>query len=274
MKFSIITVNYNNYTGLYRTIESILSQSYKNFEFIIIDGGSTDGSKELLEKYDAHIDYWVSEPDKGIYNGMNKGIARAHGEYLNFMNSGDTFFKSTTLEEINNMIDGSDFIVGCDYNEDSTTGMSATTILPTRVSFATFFMQTLPHQSTFIRQSKFNNNLYDEHLKIVADWKFFMDKIVYDDSSVQFIDLIICKREQGGISNSQFTKVNEERELILSLLLPPGIRKDYDSLSKLDRSTVYKLLNLCDDSKAVVILNFVIKVLYRLFRRTIFGTNL
>ena len=266
MKYSIITVNYNNYNGLRNTIESVINQTYRDYEFIVIDGGSSDGSKELLKEFDEYIDYWVSEPDKGIYNGMNKGIARAHGEYLNFMNSGDTFYKSTTLDEVNTMMDGSDIIVGSDYNEDPKTGKSAITVLPIRISFATFFMQTLPHQSTFIRQSLFHDCLYDEQLKIVADWKFFLKKIVYDESTVQLLDLIICKREQDGISNIQSTKVNEERKLVLSQILPAGIRKDYDSLSNLDRSTVYKLLNICDNNKATVILTYIIKVLYRLFK--------
>lgn len=266
MKFSIITVNYNNCSGLHNTIESVISQSFKDYEFIVIDGGSSDGSKKLLEQYDEYIDCWVSEPDKGIYNGMNKGIARAHGEYLNFMNSGDTFYKPTTLEEVNNMMDGSDIIVGSDYNEDPITGKSAITVLPIRVSFATFFMQTFPHQSTFIHQSLFHNSLYDEQLKIVADWKFFLNKIAYEGSSVQFINLIICKREQDGISNTQATKVKEERNRVLSQILPAGIRKDYDSLSKLDRSTMYKLLNLCDNKQTTGILTFIIKVLYRIFR--------
>ena len=266
MKYSIITINYNNCDGLCRTIDSVINQTYRDYEFIIIDGGSSDGSKELLEKYDAYINYWVSEPDNGIYNAMNKGIARAHGDYLNFMNSGDTFYKSTTLEEVNTMINGSDIIVGSDYNEDPKTGKSAITILPIRISFATFFMQTLPHQSTFIRQSLFQDRLYDEQLKIVADWKFFLKKIVYDESTVQLLDLIICKREQDGISNIQSTKVNEERKLVLSQILPAGIRKDYDSLSNLDRSTVYKLLNICDNNKATVILTYIIKVLFKLFK--------
>lgn len=266
MKLSIITVNYNNYNGLYNTIESVISQTYKDYEFIVIDGGSSDGSKELLEKYDEYIDYWISEPDNGIYNGMNKGIEKANGEFLNFMNSGDTFYKPTTLEEVINVMDGSDIIVGKDYNEDPITGESAITILPIRVSFATFFMQTLPHQSTFIRQTLFIDNLYDEHFQIVADWKFFIKKIVYDESSVQLTDLIICKREQNGISNIQSKKVNEERKRVLSQLIPAGIQKDYNSLSHLDRSTVYKLLNICDNKKTTVVLTIIIKILYRLFQ--------
>ena len=88
MKYSIITVNYNNKEGLRNTIESVIHQTYRDFEFIVIDGGSTDGSAEVLKEYDSQITYWVSEKDKGIYNAMNKGIAKATGDYLNFMNSG------------------------------------------------------------------------------------------------------------------------------------------------------------------------------------------
>lgn len=267
MKFSIITVSYNNFNGLLDTIESVISQTYKDFEFIIIDGGSTDGSKELLKKYDTYIDYWSSEPDNGIYNGMNKGITKAHGEFVNFMNSGDTFFKSTTLEEVANMMDDSDIIVGRDYNEDPTTGKYSTTTLPIRLSFITFFMQTFPHQSTFIRRTLFINSSYDERLQIVADWQFFLNNVIYKEKSVQLLDLTICKKEQNGISNTQTSTVNKERELVLSKLLPSGIRKDYDSLSKFDRSTVYKLLNMCDDRKAVTSLTIFIKILYRILNK-------
>ena len=84
-KFSIITINYNNKEGLRKTIESVVGQSFRDFEYIIIDGGSTDGSIEVIKEYAGKVDYWVSEPDKGIYHAMNKGVLQAHGEYLNFM---------------------------------------------------------------------------------------------------------------------------------------------------------------------------------------------
>ena len=89
MKLSIITVNYNDAKGLERTIKSVISQSYHDFEFIVIDGGSSDESQDIIQKYERHIDYWVSEPDGGIYQGMNKGLRQAKGDYVNFMNSGD-----------------------------------------------------------------------------------------------------------------------------------------------------------------------------------------
>ena len=111
MKYSIITVNYNNKEGLRQTIESVIHQTFRDFEFIVIDGGSTDGSADVLKEYDAQITYWVSEKDNGIYNAMNKGIAKATGDYLNFMNSGDCFYTSDVLESVANYESDADFIV-------------------------------------------------------------------------------------------------------------------------------------------------------------------
>lgn len=111
-KISIITISYNNLEGLKRTVHSVLSQSYKDYEYIVVDGGSNDGSKEYLEANSAHITRWVSEPDKGIYNAMNKGIAMATGKYCIFMNSGDHFFSATTLEDAAPQLDGTDYCVG------------------------------------------------------------------------------------------------------------------------------------------------------------------
>ena len=264
MKYSIITVNFNNKAGLSKTLESILSQSCKDYELIVIDGGSTDGSKDLLEAHRDHIDYWVSEPDKGIYNGMNKGIQKARGEFINFMNSGDTFYDKTTLQQVTEQMDGSDILVGSDYNVDPKTGASAMTVLPLRVSMATFFVQTFPHQSSFIRRSLFDNCLYDEQLRIVADWKFFLDKVVYENCSVKLLHMPVSLREQDGISNTQSERTTEERTEVLTQLLPPGIYKDYASLAQLDRSTLYKLLNLCELPKARKLLTLVIKILNRL----------
>ena len=100
MKYSVITINYNNREGLKHTIDSVVCQTYTDFEFIIIDGGSTDGSVEIIREYEEHITYWVSEKDHGIYHAMNKGVAQAHGDYCIFMNSGDCFHSSYVLDSI------------------------------------------------------------------------------------------------------------------------------------------------------------------------------
>ena len=161
-------------------------------------------------------------------------------------------------------MDGSDFIIGKDYNQDPNNGETFTTILPTRISMAAFYMWTLPHQSAFIRRTLFNGSPYDETLRIVADWKFYLDKIVYEGKTVQLLDLPICNREQEGVSISQSSKTVEERHRVLSELLPPGIHKDYETMAKLDRSTLYKLLNLLDKDNSRKWITYFIKVLDRI----------
>ena len=103
MKLSIITINFNNKDGLKRTIESVISQKFQEFEWIIIDGGSSDGSKLLIEEVARNnkklVSYWCSEPDGGIYPAMNKGIDKAKGEYILFLNSGDTLHNKNVLQE-------------------------------------------------------------------------------------------------------------------------------------------------------------------------------
>jgi len=116
-KLSIITVNLNNAEGLRKTIESVVSQTYTDYEYIIIDGGSTDGCVEIIKQYEDKITYWVSEPDKGIYNAMNKGILKAKGEYCQFLNSGDWLIKESILHDIFSILPIADIIYGNEQTE-------------------------------------------------------------------------------------------------------------------------------------------------------------
>ena len=99
-QISIITINYNNASGLEKTIRSVVEQTYNEYEYIIIDGASSDKSKEVIQEYQRYIDFWCSEKDSGIYNAMNKGIQKASGEYLLFLNSGDVLNNSAVLADI------------------------------------------------------------------------------------------------------------------------------------------------------------------------------
>lgn len=268
MKFSIITVNYNNKEGLQRTIESVIHQSFRDFEFIVIDGGSTDGSVNVLKEYDGQITYWVSEPDRGIYHAMNKGILQAKGDFLNFMNSGDCYYDRQVLERISKYNLSQDIIVGRDYHYNAQTGQGFATLLPKRVTMLTFYIQTLPHQSTFFRKELFNNCPYDENLKLVSDVKFYIQKICIENCSIELIDEIICRREPDGISNS----FNEQRILehknVIKDYLPIGAIKDYQSLSLLDKTTLYRLLSLIESTKSRKWLTLCIKIMNRLFIRS------
>lgn len=261
MKYSIITVNFNNKEGLRKTIESVIHQTYRDFEFIIIDGGSTDGSADVLKEYNAQIDYWVSETDGGIYQGMNKGIKKATGEYLNFMNSGDCFYASDILEKVFHYNSNADFIVGKDYHYNSETHHGHASIQPPRTTMIHFFVATLDHQSSFIKKELFNDSLYDESHRLVSDWIFFTEKIVKEQKQVQFIPDIVCKREEGGLSEKQWEKNRKEIDHYLHQFLFPGIYEDYATLAKLDKTSLYRLMGICEDDKKRRILISCIKLI-------------
>lgn len=266
MKYSIITVNYNNKEGLRRTIESVVSQTYHDYEFIIIDGGSTDGSAEVLKEYDKYITYWVSEKDNGIYNGMNKGIAKATGDYLNFMNSGDCFYSSNILEKVSDYLSDADFIVGKDYHFNETTKKGHISIQPPRTTMIHFFISTLDHQSSFIRRELFQESPYREDLQLVSDWIFYVEKIVSEGKTVKFIDEIVCRREEGGLSEQQRERNRKEISQCLHQYLPQGVYDDYETLSKLDKTSLYRLFDICDNTKMSKALVFAIKLINKLYR--------
>ena len=249
MKYSIITVNYNNKDGLRKTIESVIHQSFHDYEYIVIDGGSTDGSADVLKEYDTQIDYWVSEPDKGIYNAMNKGIAQAKGEYLNFMNSGDCFYAPDILEKVSNYKYDADFIVGRDYHYNEEKQLGHASIQPPRITMIHFFVATLDHQSSFIKRELFEKSPYDESHRLVSDWIFYVDKIAGEGKRVQFIPDIVCRREEGGLSEQQRELNRNEINNFLHQFLPIGVYKDYATLSQLDKTSLYRLFDIGDNDK-------------------------
>lgn len=264
MKYSIITVNYNNKEGLLRTIISVTSQTYHDYEFIIIDGGSTDGSYDLLKEYNDKISYWVSEPDGGIYQGMNKGIKIASGDYLNFMNSGDCFYDKFVLQTVANYNYDGDIIIGRDYHFDAIKQKGHASIQPSRLSMITFFTSTLDHQSSFIKKSLFENTKYREDLRLVSDWVFFLEKVVIEDRKVQFIPNIICERELCGITWKQYDVNLSERDNYLHNLLPIGVYNDYLTLTRLDKESLYRLFYFCEHSTPRKLLTMCIKIIFRL----------
>lgn len=240
MKYSIITINFNNKDGLRKTIESVVNQTYKDFEYIIIDGGSTDGSVEVIKEYADKIDYWVSEPDKGIYNAMNKGILQAHGEYLNFMNSGDCFHNETVLCHVDKF-SAFDIFVGRVSNLDANGDYQSLNIEAKRISMFHFYISTFPHQGCFIKHTLFKEFLYDETLKIVGDWKFFVECVVFQNCKVLQSSIIVADCEYRGASNN-FSMLLEEKEKVLRNIMPYGIYKDYEHLSLLGISAYDNLV--------------------------------
>lgn len=226
MKLSIITINYNNRDGLRKTIESVVAQTTRDFEYIIIDGGSTDGSVDVIKEYANYIDYWVSEPDKGIYNAMNKGVAVAHGEYCQFLNSGDWLYDCQVINDINNLPFCEDMLIGrlmCVGAQKSHLNHP----VPDDISFLRFYCNGLPHQSIFIKRSLLADNPYDETLKIVSDWKFFIETLIFKNCSYRLTSRIVAFYSENGISATQTANVGKERTQVVKCLVPQRIINDY-----------------------------------------------
>lgn len=174
-KASIISVNFNNAKGLKNTIESVLSQTYTDYEYIIIDGGSNDESKAIIEQHSNSLTYWCSERDGGIYFGMNKGLEHAIGEYVIFLNSGDCFVNSKVLEQVFSDTNYTeDLIVGRQlFVMKSGRHSKSRRIFPHEIDSFFFLGNTLPHQCTFIKRLLFNKlGQYCTDYKIVSDWIF------------------------------------------------------------------------------------------------------
>lgn len=218
-KLSIITINLNNATGLQKTLDSVFAQTYSDYEYIVMDGGSKDGSKELVEKNSDKFSYWISEKDKGIYNAMNSGIAKAKGEYLLFLNSGDVLINKTILQEVNNEMDGTGIIYGNVFLVESDT-KSWTGVYPDKLSFQHFVDGSLPHPCSFIKRTLFDEvGYYDENLKIIADWKFFLNAICRYNVSYKHIDKTISIFLHDGLSSlpeNQPTIREEKRTVFLN----------------------------------------------------------
>jgi glycosyltransferase involved in cell wall biosynthesis len=231
MKLSIITVNLNNKDGLQKTIDSVISQTFRDFEWIVIDGGSTDGSKELIEQYAGYIAYWVSEPDKGIYNAMNKGIRAAKGEYCLFLNSGDCFYEDHTLEMVVSAGLDADIVYGYQLVEKN--GERTTLNQPRTLSFDTFYHGNINHSGgSFIRTSLFERyGLYDENLRIVSDFKFCIQAIILGEATTKYVDILVSVFDGDGISSNMEEHL-KERAIVLNSLIPKKILVDYEMMDK------------------------------------------
>lgn len=171
MKISVITINRNDASGLEKTIRSVAAQEYSDVEYIVIDGASTDGSVDVIHAHAQHITDWHSEPDTGIYNAMNKGIAKATGDWLIFMNAGDVFATHTILQQF---VDGNyadDIVFGNQIRHYPDGRTDVWQVDGQTIDFVFFARRGIPHQSTFIRNALFKQHgNYREDLPIYADW--------------------------------------------------------------------------------------------------------
>ena len=201
---TLITVAYNAVKDIENTILSVLNQTYPNIEYIIIDGGSTDGTLDIIKKYEDKISYWVSEPDKGIYDAMNKGALKATGEWLNFMNAGDTFYNEQVLEKVFKDNDWSDAdviygdVVYVYPNKEDFRKALSINRMKKNIPFC--------HQSVFVRTELQQKHLFNTTYKICADYKVFFD-LYNEHYKFKYKNIIVSKFLFGGCSTKSAVNV-------------------------------------------------------------------
>lgn len=222
MRISIITICYNNLEGLKKTAQSVINQRCRNFEWVIIDGNSTDGTKDYLSKIASHIDVCISEPDTGIYNAMNKGISKASGEYLLFLNSGDCFASTSSFSLIEKKQFNTD-LVAFDVFREKNGGGYRYDMNPDRVNYHRLITNSLYHQAILIKRERIVNLGYDESFRIISDWAFWVDAILLHNYSYAHIKFPITIYDTNGISSINSELNMKERRVFLSRYMNPNI---------------------------------------------------
>lgn len=222
MKLSIITIAYNDLNGLKCTAESVLAQTFTDYEWIVIDGGSSDGTHEYLASLEKQPEFWCSELDCGIYDAMNKGISHANGEWCLFLNSGDFLYDQDVLKRVFSEIPEAD-IVYCDAvfkGSDKTFNVT----YPSQLTLDFFVERCICHQATFIkRQLLTESNGYSTDYKIVSDWRAWVIWIMQGKKFVH-LPVVVCTFMLGGIGSTKLQEAKEERERVFEELLPDYVK--------------------------------------------------
>ncbi len=223
MKLSIITINYNNAAGLKKTIDSVVMQTCTNFEHIIVDGASTDGSVDVIREYENNLISnqkplasnlkWLSEPDTGIYNAMNKGIKIAKGEYLLMLNSGDYLIIDNLESEIFPLLTGEDIVQGNLVLHVQDKYFIHKGYAHSDLSFIEIHHGDFPHQSMFIKKSLHDTyGYYDESYRFIADTLFFLKTLGLGNASFKYVDKTIAFFAPGGASVQHAKERENERK--------------------------------------------------------------
>ncbi len=220
---SLITINRNNVNGLKKTFDSIYSQTCKDFEYIIVDGGSTDGGIETIQKFDSSIIRltWISEPDLGIYNAMNKGIRMATGEFLLFLNSGDWLAADNVVENVLPHLNNDFEIISGELELIKSNNEKIKLFPPAFVNLNYCISSGLTHPNTFIKKALFEKyGYYNEQNKIISDWEFFLIVCGLNRCNYKSIPVLVSCFAMDGVSSNNENILKQETKAALQRLLP------------------------------------------------------
>ena len=198
---TIITVVYNGEKHLEQTIQSVINQTYENIEYIIIDGGSTDSTLAIIKKYEKHISYWHSEPDEGLYDAMNKGIALAKGELIGMINSDDWYEQDAVKIMATTYLKypDKDIFHADRYDIDENGNKKIRKFHPSSFKFK-YYGMTYNHPSMFIAKREYSKHLYNTNLRALSDYQFTLETFLRDKTSIYYIEKSIVNYRLDGIS--------------------------------------------------------------------------
>ncbi len=236
-KVTVVTVVLNDAKHLEQTILSVLNQTYKNIEYIIIDGGSTDGTVEIIKKYETQLAYWVSEKDKGIFYATNKGVDKATGEWINYLNSGDYFFNDTVFEKIfSQPHPKADLLYGSFIGNFN--GRAVECIAPATVNDRSWKGMPVCHTAVFARTSLMKKFRFDTKFRVSADGEF-MVRCAAAHCVFERLDLVVFRVGTLGYSSANWLKARQENWEIARKYFP-GIKTDLFHAQALIREVIFR----------------------------------
>lgn len=215
MKLSIITINRNNAEGLRLTLESVAAQTYHEIEHVIVDGASTDNSVDVIKEYVRRVNsvYWLSEPDRGIYNAMNKGVKMCRGEYTLMLNSGDYLVDEHVIERIMPELDGTDIIQGNILLESDGCILRNKSYGTSNIDMMDVIHGYFLHQASLCRRDLFERyGYFDETYRFAGDSKFFINCLGVHDASFKYIDIDVANFDMHGFTGTQNKNGNKSIE--------------------------------------------------------------
>jgi glycosyltransferase involved in cell wall biosynthesis len=237
LKLSVITVNLNNVQGLKTTLGSVAVQTFRDFEHIVIDGGSTDGSRSVIEAHADRIVHWLSEPDAGIYNAMNKGLRLAQGDYVHFLNSGDRLVSPDLLGRVFGESPCNDDLLYGNTIRPDKAGVLYECRHPAPLTVSAFWGFGVCQQAIFYKRNLFDRlGCFDETLRIAGDWDFNL-RVLMARGATRHLPFPVVHYQGGGISVTRPEEAAREKEAILKRHLPDAVHRDYERLMVLEKQS-------------------------------------